>query len=249
MKQILSLCLLGALVVLGPSPLTAQDNPSIVIESSVTPEVGPYHSKIKSAHRIMHLLLAQERALEPDQVSSIQNITRQFQKMQTNLERHKQDRSYLRHFTRPVGEIIKYLNQAETKLAVGDAKAAKQNLSRAHRIVDMLYRKPVIQFIVAEQRVADGVDYMSNKQYEEAVGVFDLAIDILSKIPADQNRAYAGDLAAVKSQVLALRRQARAQIIKAPLQKFMTDLAASFNEAHDSVFSMWGGDMDMKKLR
>lgn len=240
--------------VIAVSVLTsAQEAPGgkTTYEVQLTPEVAPYSTKIESFYRVMELLVNKPGGLEVSDYESVKQLLDQSKQMEEHLRQEVQEHDFLDVLVGSVAVMIKDLEKASTQLEQKKLTAATQSLTEADKIAKVLYEKPVMQLVVAEQKTDAAVKLMNEKRYEDAEVVLNQVIDRLSNIPVPNGAPYAADLEQLKSNVLALRRQASEKSAGGDgMQKVVKAIETSFNTTHESVFGgVWSGPVDMSTLR
>lgn len=241
-----------ALILFGGVSL-AQQNPSgrESYQMELSPEVAAYNSHIESFYRVMELLVDRPEDLQRAQLTSLHRLREQLKTMQANVQKDMKAHPAMDAFVAPLAKMAEHLDQADKLLSDGKTDAASQSLKQAFAIATVLYKKPVTQLVVAEQKTDSAVKLMKQKRYQDAVLVLDRVIERLSRIKVPKGADWADELAATKSKVQVLRMQASGKTSDGGnLDKVAKAIEKSFNETHESVYGgVWTGPMNMQKLR
>lgn len=234
-------------------PVHAQEAPGgqTTFEVQMTPEVAPYNSKIESFYRVMQLLVDKPNGLEVSDYNTLKQLSEHCDAMEANLRKEVKEHDYLDVLVGSVAAMEGYLNKATAAIEKQQLAAATSALKQAYNIADVLYEKPVVQLVVAEQKTDAAVKLMKQKRYEDAEVVLNQVINSLSSIKVPSGASYATNLEQLKSDVLALRRQASEKSAGGEgMQKVVQAIENSFNTTHESVFGgVWSGPVDMSTLR
>jgi len=248
----LKIIILASLFVLFVTPAGAQDKPGTLPgqEIGMSPEVSAYNSKAESFYRTLKLLDEKPDALPNVQHTTLQTLRLQVREMQKNLKKDVKQHPHMDAYVRPLNEMAKGLDQVDKQLTAGQVDQANKSLDRVYYIAATLYKKPVVQLVVAEQKTNAAIKMIQKKQYADAVSLLDRVIDRLSQIKVPKGAPYLDEFEALKSRVLALRMQAGEKVPPSGYDKTIKAVEKSFDTAHESVFAgVWTGPMNMQKLR
>lgn len=231
----------------------AQEAPGgrTTFEVQMTPEVAPYNSKIESFYRVMELLVDKPGGLEVSDYNTLKHLSEHCDAMEANLRKEVKEHDYLDVLVGSVAAMQDDLSKATKAVEKQQLPEASRLLKNAYAIATVLYQKPVVQLVVAEQKTDAAIKLIEQKRYQDAEVVLNGVINSLSGIKVPSGASYATNLEKLKSDVLALRRQASEKGAHGKgLQKFVQAIEHSFDTTHESVFGgVWSGPVDMSTLR